>query len=278
MDELFFYWYYGKMGIIRWLTMALSLHPQEPSRVERARIGRRQGKTTTDPGYAIKRRYERFPVEGRALKAKAVLAEIIELLNVSLGGACIVTTRTLRPGDNVLLRIPDEKVETPLKCTIIWEAASDRPLGRDGGHVPAYRAGVKFNDVPPGTIIRLKDFMRSAGVPEESYYDKGHAPGPLRFSVQLIGKALMNYSAVFPVKKISLGGMQIETASELEIDERYPAALYLPDSGRPLRFNGRVASKIPLDSGFDAGVEFCEMSEEDRSHLTVFIESLAAQQ
>jgi hypothetical protein len=283
-----------QMGIIRWLKKTLSTEPQERPRARKTpsetspngpasaggsrAAGHGQEETGAEPAYATKRRYERFPVEGRELKARAALTEIIELSNVSIGGACIITTRTLRPGDNVLLRIPSEKVENPLKCTIIWEAVSDRPLDRDGTQVPAYKAGVKFNDVPPGTIVRLKDFMRSAGVPEEGNRDEGHEPSPLRFSVQLTEKALMNYSAVFPVKKISLGGMLVETASELEIGGKYPAALYLPGSDQPVRFDGRAASKIPGAGGFDVGIEFCDMSDEDRSRLAAFLDTLAPAQ
>jgi PilZ domain len=277
-----------QMSIIRWLKTTLSPQPRRSAEgVESSPnvLPRAEGAPATDPSrekagpapeYGAKRRYERFAVEGKNLKARAALTEVIELSNVSIGGACIITTRTLRPGDNILLRIPSEKVEKPLKCTIVWEAVSDKPLDRDGAHIPAYKAGVKFDDVPSGTIVRLKDFMRSAGVPEEGNRDEGHEPSALRFSVLLSEKALMNCSATFPVKKISLGGMLIETASELEIDGRYPAALYLPGDDRPLRFNGRVASKVPSDGGFDVGIEFCDMSDDARSRLAVFIGTLHA--
>jgi hypothetical protein len=278
-----------QMGIISWLTSALSSRPQErpqktsyeprpnvPSDREGAQESDPlQKKTGHEPGYSAKRRYERFPVEGKKLKAKAALTEVIELSNVSIGGACIITTRTLMPGDNILLRIPSEKVEKPLKCTIIWEAASDKPPERGGRHVPVYKAGVKFNDVLPGTIVRLKDFMRSMGVPVEGNRDADQR-SPLRFNVLLDEKAFMNYSATFPVKKISLGGMLVETGGELEIGGRYPSALYLPGSEHPVRFNGRVASKLPLKEGFDVGIEFCDMSEDDHSRLSAFLETLAA--
>jgi hypothetical protein len=280
-----------QMGIISWLTSALlprsrerraqetssETPPNAPSDAERAQAtGPAQKETGHEPGYSAKRRYERFPVEGKKLRAKAALTEVIELSNVSIGGACIITTRTLMPGDNILLRIPSEKMEKPLKCTIIWEAASDKPLERGGRRVPVYKAGVKFNDVLPGTIVRLKDFMRSMGVPVEGNRDAGDQRSPLRFNVLLDEKASMNYSATFPVKKISLGGMLVETGGELEMGGRYPAALYLSGSDHPVRFNGRVASKIPVKDGFDVGIEFCGMSEDDRSRLAAFLETLVA--
>ncbi len=283
-----------QMGIIRWLKAALSPQPQKrqgrhekphetvPNASSRSRGARAKDSPQEKDGpqpthsHATKRRYGRYPVEGKELKARAALTEIIELSNVSIGGACIVTTRTLMPGDNVLLKIPSERVGKPLKCTIIWEAVSDRPLERNGVPVPAYKAGVKFNEVPPDTIVRLKDFMRSAGMPEEGDRDGKHGPSPLRFSVRVNEKAWMNFPATFRVKKISLGGMLTDAASELEIGGRYPAALYLPGADRPLRFSGRIASKIPHADGFDAGIEFCDLSDDDRSRLAAFLDTLTA--
>jgi PilZ domain len=277
------------MGIIRWLKTSLSPHPQERrtdetpyqaplnarSNMQGQAMGSRHGKTGREPGYAAKRRYERFSIEDGELKAKAALTEVIELSNVSIGGACIITTGTLSPGDNVLLKIPSEKVEKPLKCTIIWETASDKRLERDGANVPAYKAGVRFNDVAPGTVVRLKDFMRSAGVPEERSHDEVYNPSPLRYSVLLNEKTFMNYAATFPVKKISLGGMLVEAGPGLQLGGKYRAALYLPGSDSGIRFNGRVASKIPAAGGFDAGIEFCDMTEDDRRRLSAFLDMLA---
>lgn len=281
----------GSMEIIRWLKTLLLSEPKKRPRTQQAPApnlkellgakrkqasGRRQEMTQPKAEYSTKRRHERFSVEGMELKAKAALTDVIELSNVSVGGACIVTTRTLSPGDNVLLKIPSGKVEKPLKCTIIWETVNARPLDRNGLNVPSYRAGVKFNDVPPGTIVRLKDFMRNAGVPDDGSRSRTYKPTPLRYSILLNGKTSMNYAATFPVKKISLGGMLVEAESELEIGGLYPAALYLPDSDRRITFKGRVASKIPRADGFDAGIEFCDMTSDDRGRLSAFLDILAS--
>jgi hypothetical protein len=250
-------------------------HPQPTPSEDLRDVLKEGGAVGPGTGYAARRRYERFAVTDRDLRVKAALTEVIQLSNVSVGGACIITTRVLQPGDNVLLKIPSEKVEKPLKCTIIWEAVSDRPLQRNGEDIPAYKAGLKFSDLLPGTIVRLKDYMRSAGIPEEGNRDEGHAPSPLRFSIFPNERARMSCSATFPVRKISLGGMLVEAASELEIGVSYPAALYLPGNERPVRFNGRIASQIPLAGCFGVGIEFCDMSGDDRKRLSEFLDTLA---
>lgn len=280
------------MGIIRWLKTSLSPQsrahqrshdrprgnsPKSPPDDRGVRADETgPGKTVKQRQYATKRRYERFSVEGSDIRAKAVVTEVIELSNVSTGGACIVTTGTLSPGDNVLLKIPSEKVEKPLRCTIIWEAACDEQVAPEGANVHARRAGVRFENLAPGTVVRLKDFMRTAGVPREVERDETYKPGPLRYSILVNEKTFMNYAATFAVKQISLGGMLVEAGPGLQIGMKYPAALYLPGSDRRVRFTARVASKIPAAGGFDAGIEFCDMSEEDRGSLSEFLDGLAS--
>lgn len=225
--------------------------------------------------YPIKRRFERFRVQGRELRAKIVMTDIIELSNLSTGGACIITTRALQPGENVLLTLPKDKISSPLKCTIIWERAGEEP-SKGRGSVPLRKAGLKFSDMDSGTLVRLKDFMRISGTPGEQKEADHFRPGPLRFSIFSGEKAMLNYPAKSPVKTISQGGMLVESASDLEPDQQYPMALYLPHNSQPIKFLGRIASRVPCGNAFDIGVEFLQMKEADQSRLRSFIETLSA--
>ncbi len=272
------------MGVIDWLKNVM--RPQQnlpalprqtpyspPEKPTQAVPGQEEPESPAGPEYTVKRRYERFAVGDRDLTAKAALADIIELCNISTVGCCIVTTKTLKPGDNVLLKLPHEKVSSPLKCTIIWERAEDEAAA-EGQTANLRKAGLKFSDLDTGTLVRIKDFMRLVGIPSDQKLEDGLRPSPLRYSIFTHEKARMNYPTTFPVKKISLGGMLVETESDLDAGERYPMALYLPEGDRPVRFRGRVASKVPTAGGFDIGVEFCDMSDDDRDRLASFIGTL----
>jgi hypothetical protein len=271
------------MGVIDWLKKAFGPEQKEPP-LPRRTPQRPRGKTPqaapeqerpeAGTEYPVKRRYERFVVEDRDLTAKAALADIIELCNISTVGCCIVTTKTLKPGDNVLLKLPHEKVSSPLKCTIIWERADEEAAATGGEAANLRKAGLKFSDLDTGTLVRIKDFMRLVGIPSDQKLEDGLRPSPLRYSIFTHEKAKMNYPSTFPVKKISLGGMLVETESDLDAGERYPMALYLSEGDRPVRFRGRVASKVPSGKGFDIGVEFCDMSDDDRDRLASFISAL----
>jgi hypothetical protein len=265
------------MGVMDWLKKTYGSEQKEPplpSPPEK-RVGAAAEKEEQAAGaeYAIKRRHERFSVEGREMRAKAALADIIELCNISTAGCCIVTTKTLKPGDNVLLKLPRDMVSSPLKCTIIWERAEeDAVRGEAAPHLR--KAGLRFSDLDTGTLVRIKDFMRLVGIPVEQKTEEGFRPGPLRFSIFTQEKAKLNYPVSFPVKKLSLGGMLAATETDLQEGGRYQMAVYLPDSERPVKFRGRVASKIAREGGFDIGVEFCDMTAADRERLAAFIKTL----
>jgi hypothetical protein len=230
---------------------------------------------STEPGYVQKRHYKRFAVQHEGISARFVLADVIELSNISTGGACIVTTGTLNPGDSVLLRLPKEKVSIPLKCTVIWEQSKEVPEEATvTGNVQ--KAGLRFSDVDSGTLVRLKDFMRSEGTPCDRSVADHFRPGPLRFGILSGEKAVLNYPATFPVKKISLGGMVVETTSDFAPGQHYHMALYLPHNNRPVKFLGRVASSILCNDSFDIGIEFIGMHEADHIRLQSFIETLTA--
>jgi hypothetical protein len=269
------------MGVIKWLKNVMRpQHSGTPLPRQKIRslperpplADPEQEEPAAAAQYAVKRRYERFSVGDRELLAKAALADIIELCNISTAGCCIYTTKTLKPGDNVLLKLPHEKVSSPLKCTIIWERSEEEAAAGAGGGLR--KAGLKFSDVDTGTLVRIKDFMRLVGIPSDQKLEDGLKPGPLRYSIFTHEKARINYPTTFPVKKISLGGMLVGTETDLQEGERYPMAIYLSESEHPLRFKGRVASKIPSDKGFDIGVEFCDMSDGDRDRLASFISTL----
>jgi c-di-GMP-binding flagellar brake protein YcgR len=225
-----------------------------------------------------KRRYKRFSVEGMNIHTKVIFDEMIELSNISVSGACLITTKILRHGDNVLLRIPYEKIYSPLKCTVIWENVSESVTDTKENYATLYKAGIQFKEVSSNTLVQLKDFMRVSGIPDEKKLSDEYQPSALRFNIHMNKRALLIYPAIYPVKKLSLGGMLVETNCELEIEDKYPMALYIPKEDLPIKFQGRIASKIAIPdeklNHFDIGIEFLNLAENHRSRLNKFISCL----
>jgi hypothetical protein len=264
------------MNIMNWLSPLFGRKLNRNSSKAIQGSGIPSGKENSTP-YSQIRRYPRFLVKGIDIQSKIICAEPIQLSNISVGGACIITRMPLNSGNNVLISINRNRIGHPLLGTVIWESQSGGVFCRDGMSLPFYRAGIQFKGVTAGTIVQLKDFMRIAGVPEEKPYVETDKPSALRYVVTREEGAILNYPTTYTVKKISLGGMLVEANCKLEVEQKYPMALFLPNEGQPVKFNGRIVSQLQLPgrgSSFDTGIEYYNLTEQGKTRLKRFIASL----
>ena len=227
--------------------------------------------------FSQKRRYPRFLIKGMDIQSKIICADPIQLSNISTNGACIITRMPLNSGNNVLISINCNRIQHPLLGTVIWESPGGGVFSRDGMSLPLYRAGIQFKGVTPGTLVQLKDFMRIAGVPEEKPYVESDKQSALRYVITREEGAILNYPTTYIVKKISLSGMLVEANCKLEVERKYPMALFLPNENLTVKFNGRIVYQIQLPgkgSSFDTGIEFYDLTENGKIRLKRFISSL----
>jgi len=50
--------------------------------------------------------------------------------------------------------------------------------------VPVYRAGITFKNVSSDTLVKLKDFMRTFGIPDGEKVSDEYPPTALRFRIK----------------------------------------------------------------------------------------------
>jgi Tfp pilus assembly protein PilZ len=265
------------MKDINWLTSFLGKKMTGGDRKEIRYDTAHPGTEDAAPRYAQKRRYPRFLVESMDIRSQMIFAESIQLSNISVGGACMITKTPLKIGNNILIRINRDRIRRPLLGTIIWKNLKEGiSFGDDTG--PAlYRVGVQFRKVAPETLIQVKDFMRISGVPEETSHVDNDKQLSLRYAVIADEQAIMNYPTTFTVKRISMGGMLVVTNCRLKVEQKYRMALFLPNESSRLSFTGRVASQIPNQGGlmsFETGIEFCDLADRQIKLLKRFIASL----
>lgn len=217
-----------------------------------------------------KRRFTRFSVEEMGIHAKASFAAEFELLDISLGGARIRGTKSLKVGGNYTLKLECEGTLLPLDCTVVWEKLSGSVKGEEGESIPLYTAGVEFKDIFTEKFGGLIRFLRDWKILDEQRL-KG-----LRIRILGRRRAVVNYEETYPVRLISFGGMLVETDRKFEVEKRLPMALLLPGEETALEFKGRVASCLRgrKEGCFDIGIEFMEISEEDKKRLEGFLETL----
>jgi len=82
----------------------------------------------------------------------------------------------------------------------------------------------------------------------------------------------------YKVKSLSLGGMLIESEHPLEIESKLPMEIKTLTENRHIKFLGRVTSCLLIKNKdiehYDIGIEFVEMSENDREILVELIRVL----
>jgi hypothetical protein len=133
-----------------------------------------------------------------------------------------------------------------------------------------------FKDVSPD---KLADFLNSI-----EQHKKEEAPAmvdrrlTVRFYITTPWEQTLSFPAQFKVKEISLCGMLIQTEQALGIESMVPMGLSLK-ADNPVNFIGRVAScRMTGDQGqalYEIGVEFTDLTDEDRTLLKAFIDYLA---
>ncbi|MEW6001887.1 MAG: PilZ domain-containing protein [Nitrospirota bacterium] len=218
-----------------------------------------------------KRRYKRVAVEG--IHGNMIFASNAKIFNISLGGVAIEINKRLTIGNEYTLKLQSKEGHIDLKGVVVWSVLGSSVKDSRGDVIPIYQAGLKFTDVLTDKMSRLIEFIEKHKVSDEIRPDE-RLRG-LRFKIHTEEEAFLNYS--YSVKKISLGGMLIETSQALDIENRFPMEIFLQDD-KSINFVGRVASCREIADTFpkqyDIGIEFVEMSDEDRKSLESFIQPI----
>jgi Tfp pilus assembly protein PilZ len=202
-----------------------------------------------------------------------VLSSEVDIINLSLGGLAIRANRRLNIGSECTLTL--DVHDKPLKTTgiVVWSVLTD--IGRRGeDSVPYYSAGLRFVDILSDKVQDLMDFIELHKMAQE------HRLSGIRFQIRAEGKAMLDGLQAYNVKLISLSGMLMETDRAFELDEVYRMEI-LPADADPIEFTGRVASIVEVDLEEGAaplhqmGIEFVEMTSEDRERLTAFVQGVS---
>ena len=226
------------------------------------------------------RKFRRFSTEVMKINGKMMFASTVEIIDISLGGIALHIDRALKMGSEYTLRIETKDHSISVKGAVVWSTLSGSRKTAEGDVVPLYSVGIKFSDLASERVNSLMQFIDS--YKEEYDSVKLHGLSGLRvnmrFHIAPDGKCLLTCPEDFTVKKISLGGMQIETGNALDLDQQWPMEILLPGDGK-IEFTGRVASLLPLDDNetelFAVGIEFLNMSDEDAGILAEFINTLS---
>jgi c-di-GMP-binding flagellar brake protein YcgR len=224
-----------------------------------------------------RRRFKRFTLKVLEIHGRMIAATEVKVEDISIGGIRLRANRRLDIGTEYVLKLEDKNKVISLKGAVVWSSLSDAKGGSHGEMVPIYTAGLRFTNISAEKITQLLDFIEEHK--KEEVYVMGSSRLNVRFHISDPEKASLNYPASYKVKKISLGGMLIESAQALEVESRVPMELSLQDD-KPIKFVGRIASCHVVEYSdpkpYNIGIEFLDLTQKDNEMLATFVEYCAA--
>ncbi len=225
-----------------------------------------------------RRRYKRFSVDGLKIKSKMILANEVNILDISYSGISLKVDKRLNIGAEYSLKISNRGGLINLKGRVVWSRLSETRGNARGDVIPFYTAGMQFSSLSDEALKELSDFIEKHTKEDFDVAEADRRKGQrfhIRFYIGGNEKAILNYPENCSVRKISLGGMLLESTLPLERNSRFPMEIFFHNEG-VVRVSGRVASCGRNSDLYDIGIEFIDMPDRGREVITEFIATLSA--
>lgn len=224
------------------------------------------------------RRHKRFLVKEIKVVSEKRMSTEIQLADIGIGGACIKSPHRLKLNQDYLLAFETEDSQTDIVCTVVWEDYTDIVRDIEGGYTHSYLYGLQFKDFDQGEWEEIRGTLDGLFMSSEQRYSDERRVSGLRFKFYEEKTATLLYHEKYSVKKISYGGMLIESHRRIEPEQMHTMELLLPGDSHPIEFRGRIVSckEIPgtEEERFEIGIEFLEMDDYERDRLVKFISEL----
>jgi c-di-GMP-binding flagellar brake protein YcgR len=223
-----------------------------------------------------RRRYKRFKVEGMGIESKVFFVKNVKIIDMSVGGMSVETDKRMDPGSKHILKLKYKNKVISIKSIVARCSLCKSQKSLSGEVIPIYNAGLEFINVPDemrSEIAKfIEDHRKEIDKKVDIYESSGHRLY-IRFQI-VTPEETSDFFESCKVKELSLGGMLIKSEHAQEIENRLQMEVFLPE-GEPIMLLGRVASCLSIKDMvpklYDIGIEFLEMSDEDRERLKKFI-------
>lgn len=221
------------------------------------------------------RRFSRFGVEIMNIRGRMMLSSMVEILDLHRDGMTLMADMRLNLGTEYVLKLDDDLQSLKVRGVVESSSILRTVQNDEGDVIPIYSAELKFLGMSDEFRGQLEHFIdrHRTGEAEKLKH--------LIFKVDVPEHVALDIPAGYLVKKLSLGGMLIVSGQPVAVEQRLPMELGLPGM-TALQLIGRVACCIEQQTGngpsFDIGIEFMDMSAQDRERLDEFIHMLQNQE
>jgi hypothetical protein len=215
------------------------------------------------------RRNTRYIVDN--LAGNVFYTSELEVLNLSIDGAAIETARRLELNREYTFKLKCNNSLLSLRGIVVWAILVSKVDKHTGAISPVYRAGIRFTDT-----LNEKASMLIKFIEENKTRNLENRLGGVRFKISAKEQMKVDLIHEYRVRKISLSGMLVETEYPLGVESCHDIELFI--NSHSLAILGRVANiKDVITDGvlkYEIGIEFSEMSEENKQLLLEFLKSL----
>ncbi|MEJ2696675.1 MAG: PilZ domain-containing protein [Candidatus Sulfobium sp.] len=221
-----------------------------------------------------KRQPRRYSVEGLGVYARTMFNTTVEILELSLNGALIRGARGMLIGCKYTFKIEHGDRIIPVDGVVVWEKnAVERTA--EGEKMTVYTAGIEFLDIQTNKAQLLKEFITDKVLPQL----KDRRLSGVRVKVSPPERSILSYIEDCEIKDISVGGMRIEIGQKPSVDTIFLLELFLGKSHASVHCKGRIAFYNEIDGRmskkYETGVEFRDLSDDDKATLESFVETLS---
>jgi c-di-GMP-binding flagellar brake protein YcgR len=227
-----------------------------------------------------RRQHKRYKIDVMEINGKMVLAKSVRILDISIGGVCLQTEKSLNIGGEYTLKMEGRGRVLTVRGTVAWASLTGSSVDSQGDIIPVYKAGMKFIDVSNEKMNEIVNFIEDHKRDVDKVVDLYSPSGRrlyMRICIEDPERAVLNYYGSYKVKSLSLSGMLIESEHSMAIESKLPMEI-TPTENSCIKFLGRVTSCLLIKNKdiehYDIGIEFIEMSENDREILVELIRVL----
>ncbi len=106
-----------------------------------------------------RRKQKRFELNVLRVHSALVFTEKVKVLDISMNGISLESTRCLNLGHSYGLRLADEKKIFSLKGNVVWSSLIESRKGPFGNVTPVYKVGMNFIGMSPEKGIEFLNFI-----------------------------------------------------------------------------------------------------------------------
>jgi hypothetical protein len=219
-----------------------------------------------------RRLHQRFTADVLGMHGKAAYTKVVKIIDMSVSGILVKTDERLDVGNLCILKMKGKGMVLNVKSIVAW-SLFEGSMETRGNSVPIYRAGLQFINISEEKKREIVGFIENHKQKVDKQVDIFSASGirlHIRFQIEASEKAVLVCRRDYKIKNISHSGMLAESEDSLEIEEKLSLEISRSRE-KSIKVLGRVISCIFVKESdyahYDIGIEFLEMSEQDRETL-----------